>query len=92
MTSDPIRPATAADRPAILRLWHEGWHDAHATLVPAAVLATRKPAHFARWLGDSLDATVVACLSGAVAGFYALDGAELSRLYVARAARGGGLA
>lgn len=42
-----IRPAETADYPRIVRLWHQGWHDAHAALVPAGVLAFRTIDHFA---------------------------------------------
>ena len=92
MKLDTIRSATAHDRLPILRLWHEGWHDAHADLVPKPVLAYRKPEHFALWL-DSCDETVfVACAAGEVVGFYAVDGAELVKLFVRRDARGSGLA
>lgn len=87
-----IRPATDRDREAIVALWHQGWHDAHRHLVPPEILAYRQPEHFSLWLDECIDAAVVGCDTGAILGFYSLSGAEIGRFYVARAARGTGLA
>ncbi len=86
-----IRSASNADRAAILRIWHQGWHDAHARLVPPELLAFRTPAHFALWLDQSPDPFHVA-VDREVLGFVSLNGSEIMRLYVDRAARGTGLA
>ncbi|MCA0033913.1 hypothetical protein [Mesorhizobium sp. B263B2A] len=71
-----IRPVREADQPAIVRLWHEGWHDAHAHLVPTEILAYRTPAHFSLWLKQSSDAFHVAADDEPL-GFVSINGAEL---------------
>lgn len=88
----PIRPATPSDDEAILSIWHEGWHDAHAALVPEAILPYRTPDYFRRWLAESTDVFHVATVGEAVLGFVAVKDGELVKLYIARAARGNGLA
>jgi len=87
-----IRPARADDHPAILKLWHQGWHEAHAHLVPPALLAFRTPEHFSVWLEECTDAFYVADDNGVVGGFVSVKGSEVVKLYVAADARGGGIA
>ena len=87
-----IRPATSADHPAILQLWHQGWHDAHGDLVPAAVLPYRTPQHFEAWLAECVESFFVATVESAVLGFHSVEGAELVKLYVSRDAKGSGIA
>ncbi|MGI9502357.1 MAG: GNAT family N-acetyltransferase [Geminicoccaceae bacterium] len=92
MSSKTIRTTIDRDRESILRIWHQGWHDAHGKLVPPSILVYRTPKHFATWLKEGKSRTFVAEDEGGIAGFYMLDGAELSKLYVRRAARGSGIA
>ncbi len=87
-----IRLAASMDREAIVRIWHRGWHDAHGALVPSSILVYRVPKHFSLWLEDSFDETFVAEDDGRIVGFYALDGVELSKLYVESESRGSGVA
>ena len=87
-----IRPATSADHPAILQLWHQGWHDAHGDLVPATLLPYRTPEHFQVWLTQCVESFFVATEGGAVAGFHSVEGTELVKLYVSREAKGSGIA
>ena len=86
-----IRPAHPQDDPAIVDIWHDGWHDAHANIVPHGVLEFRTVEYFRLWLKRSPDQFHVA-LDGDVVGFVALNGSELIKLYVAAAARGTGTA
>lgn len=86
-----IRPAEAANQADIVRLWHEGWHDAHAALVPPAVLAFRKIGDFGTWLSEARDAFYVA-VDSELQGFVSIKGSEIVKLYVGRRARGQGLA
>ncbi|WP_077966783.1 GNAT family N-acetyltransferase [Ensifer adhaerens] len=86
-----IRPMRADDKPEILRLWHEGWHDSHADLVPQGILAFRTPEHFSLWLEEALDSFYVA-VDIAPIGFVSLKGAEVVKLYVSRSARDAGTA
>ena len=87
-----IRPARPQDRGAIVDLWHRGWHDAHAGIVPKAVLAFRTVPHFELWLDSSPDRFHVAEGEGGVLGFVTVQGAELVKLYVSETARGTGVA
>jgi ribosomal protein S18 acetylase RimI-like enzyme len=82
-----IRPAREADQLAIVQLWHQGWHDAHAHLVPTEILAFRTPEHFLLWLKQSTDAFHVA-VDDELLGFVSINGAELVKLYVSPQARG----
>ncbi len=91
-STDPTRAADERDLPALATLWHEGWRDAHEALVPPALSADRTPEHFRRRLAAALADLRVAGPIGAPRGFFLLEGTELSQLYVARAARGTGLA
>lgn len=87
-----IRPAAADDLPAILKLWHRGWHDAHADLVPPALLAFRTPGHFALWLQQCTDSVHVARTGGTLLGFVSTKDDEVVKLYVGAQARGTGTA
>ena len=86
-----IRPAKASDHVEIVRLWHEGWHDAHADLAPPEILAFRTLDHFAVWLKQAPDAFYVAT-NPDLLGFVSVKGAEIVKLYVDRHARGTGAA
>lgn len=87
-----IRAATDRDRESIIRIWHQGWHDAHGELVPPSILAYRTPEHFAIWLEEGDTRTFVADDEDGVVGFCMLGGAELSKLYARREGRGSGVA
>ena len=92
MKPSTIRPARDRDRESIIRIWHEGWHDAHGKLVSSSILVYRTLEHFATWLNESVGGTFVAGSDDGMVGFYMLDGRELSKLYVRREARGSGIA
>lgn len=101
-----IRPAGAADLPAIARIHADAWHWAYRELVPAALLERVTPASrldvWQRWFdggGHDLDVLVEGC---DVLGFVRTGPpqpaanpppgfGELSHLYVATAAIGTGL-
>jgi GNAT superfamily N-acetyltransferase len=86
-----IRAAKDEDHAAIVQLWHQGWHDAHADLVPEEILAFRTPTHFALWLEQASDKFYVA-IDQTLLGFISLKDAEVVNLYVSEIARGTGLA
>ncbi len=83
-----IRPAKAADCEEIVQLWHQGWHDAHANLVPDGVLPYRSKDHFGLWLTEAEDAFFVAADDIGIVGFVSVKGAEVVKLYVSDRARG----
>ncbi|WP_138933014.1 GNAT family N-acetyltransferase [Roseovarius arcticus] len=89
---DNIRPARAEDHSAIIKIWHAGWHDAHAHLVPEPLLKFREIEHFWLWLEGSADQFFVATSGKSIVGFVATNEAELVKLYVASGARGTGIA
>jgi GNAT superfamily N-acetyltransferase len=86
-----LKPAVEADHPAILKLWHQGWHDAHAHLVPPQVLVFRTPDYFALWLKQATDRFYVV-KDDSLSGFVSIRGAEVVKLYVDAEARGSGVA
>ena len=86
-----IRPAQSTDRADVVRLWHQGWHDAHAALVPPEVLSFRTIEHFNIWLKEASDDFYVA-MSGDIVGFVTVEGPEVVKLYVDRNVRGQGVA
>jgi GNAT superfamily N-acetyltransferase len=77
---------------ALARIWFEGWHDAHDAIVPAALVALRTPDSFLDRLRAELGAVRVAVDADAPAGFVMLRGQEVFQFYVARLARGTGVA
>ncbi|WP_337270241.1 GNAT family N-acetyltransferase [Oryzifoliimicrobium ureilyticus] len=85
-----IRPAEIADHNEIVQLWHQGWHNAHADLVPSEVLAFRTKEHFKLWLKEARDAFFVAIDDIGVIGFISVKEAEVVKLYVSNRARGTG--
>ena len=88
----PVRPATRADVNAMAALWHEGWHDTHARLMPAEYVGVRTLESFRERLLAALPDTRVVELQGEPAGFCILKADELYQLYVSSAARGTGVA
>jgi GNAT superfamily N-acetyltransferase len=87
-----IHSAKAADHGKIVQLWHQGWHEAHAALVPPEVLSFRTEDHFATWLKEANDTFYVATDGTQCLGFVSVKAAEVVKLYVGRPARGTGAA
>ena len=92
MPTATIRSATSADIPAMTRIWHDGWQDGHAALVPAELAAVRTMERFGQRLEDGLADILVATVDGKVAGLVMLLDDELYQFYVDGVARGTGLA
>ncbi|WP_210502414.1 GNAT family N-acetyltransferase [Nocardioides xinjiangensis] len=91
MTS--IRPAVPADMAAVADVWHAGWHDGHAGHVPAGLAAARTLEAFHERTPSRVGDTAVAVSDdGTVLGFVMVVGDEVEQLFVARDARGTGLA
>lgn len=87
-----LRDATRADIKALAGLWHAGWHEAHAAVVPADLTASRDLESFETRAGWHLDRTRVAIIDGELAGFTIIKDAELYQIYVAERAQGTGVA
>mgnify|MGYP001793675806 CR=1 FL=1 len=86
-----IRSLTFDDRDELINLWHNGWHDAHANIVPEGVLRYRTLECFEEWFRGSADQFHVAVDNG-VLGFVSMQGSEIVKLYVDPTARGAGIA
>jgi len=81
-----------ADVPDAAKLWEDGWHDAHAKIVPAALRALRTSASFRERLFDKIEMARVVLRDGQVLGLCMTQVDELYQMYVAPQARGLGLA
>jgi hypothetical protein len=92
VTDVALRPAVAADVPAIARIWREGWADGHEGHVPDALAAERTPASFDRRTIERIGHTWVAERAGTVAGFVVVMDAEVEQIYVDRRWGGRGVA
>lgn len=88
----PVRGATPGDLDALATLWCEGWRDAHADLLPEALIGLRTLERFRARLEAHARDLRVAVRHGAVAGFTLILGEELNQFYVARDARGSDVA
>jgi hypothetical protein len=78
-----IRRAQSSEITALSRIWHDSWHDAHASLVPNALVRVRTLENFQTRMTAGIDAVWVAGMPGDPLGFYALNGNELDLLFVA---------
>lgn len=87
-----VRDAQVAELDRLTAIWHEGWNDAHASIVPAGLVAVRTFESFRMRLRDALPNTRVVGAVGNPLGFCIIKGDELYQLYVSRASRGSGVA
>jgi GNAT superfamily N-acetyltransferase len=92
MTRIQVRQADRTEIDHLARLWHDGWRDAHATIVPDALARLRTLESFRERLEHALAETRVAGPAGAPVGFFILRGDELYQLYVSAESRGSGIA
>jgi ribosomal protein S18 acetylase RimI-like enzyme len=86
------RPAEPGEIPALARLWYDGWRDAHAAIVPEALVRARTLESFRERMEAGLGEVRVIGPVGAPLGFTMLKRDELYQLYVSAAARGAGVA
>lgn len=87
-----VRAAEERDIDLLARIWYDGWHDAHAEIVPAELKPHRTLESFRDRLRRALPNVRVAGSPGAPAGFSILKGDELYQLYVSAPFRGSGVA
>ena len=87
-----VRDAEAAEIDELARIWYDGWHDAHAQIVPAGLAEFRTLESFQERLQAALSDVRVAGPSGAAVGFYIIKDDELYQLYVSAQSRGSGIA
>lgn len=87
-----MRAADEAEVGSLATIWYDGWHDAHARLVPAELTRLRTLESFGERLRTALPALRVAGPPGEPAGFCVVRGDELYQLFVSASARGSGIA
>jgi len=87
-----VRAAKEAEVGHLAKIWHEGWNDAHAEIVPAELTRLRTLESFADRLRAALPDVRVAGPPGEPVGFCVVKGDELDQLFVAARARGSGVA
>ena len=87
-----IRRSEPGEIAALARLWYDGWQDAHAAIVPEALVRARTLESFRERMAAGLDEVRVAGPLGAPLGFFMLKSDELYQLYVSAEARGAGVA
>lgn len=77
---------------ALAALWHDGWHEAHAGLLPEALVRLRTLHNFRARLEVALPRLRVTGPIGQPVGLCIVKGDELHQLYVSPSARGSGAA
>lgn len=87
-----VRDAQGAEIERLAVLWHDGWQDAHAAILPAELARHRTPESFRQRLRDNLADTRVSGPAGRPVGFCIVKQGELYQLYVGPEARGSGIA
>jgi ribosomal protein S18 acetylase RimI-like enzyme len=87
-----VRSAEEAEIDHLAKVWHEGWHDAHARILPAELTRLRTLESFRDRLQAALPKISVVGPFAAPVGFCILKGNELYQLYVSAQARGSGVA
>ena len=87
-----VRAAAEAEIDQVATIWYEGWHDAHARIVPADLTRLRTLESFRDRVRAALPNVRVAGPSPDPVGFYLLKGSELYQLFVSSQARGSGVA
>ena len=87
-----VRDAEEHEIDVLTTIWHDGWNDAHAEILPAALKRVRTFERLRARLHEALRTVRVAGPSGAPVGFSMIKDDELYQLYVSAQARGSGVA
>ncbi|MGE5835335.1 MAG: GNAT family N-acetyltransferase [Acidobacteriota bacterium] len=87
-----VRTAEDADINSLADVWHDGWHEAHARIVPAELTELRTVDSFRERLRAAISSVRVVGPPGAPLGFCIVKGDELYQLFVSPPARGSGVA
>lgn len=87
-----VRTAETGDIDRLAQVWHDGWQDAHARIVPAELARLRSLESFRQRLEAALPSIRVMGPPGSPVGFCMVRGTELYQLYVAAQSRGSGIA
>ncbi len=87
-----VRNAEPAELDRLARLWHDAWRDAHAEILPPALVKIRTLENFRERLARALPETRVVGPLGRPLGLCWVKDDELYQLFVATEARGTGVA
>jgi ribosomal protein S18 acetylase RimI-like enzyme len=87
-----VRPATEAELDRLAMIWHEGWHEAHAAILPAELTRIRTLESFRDRLRPALPRVRAVGPAGEPVGFCLVQGDELYQLFVSAEARASGVA
>lgn len=83
-----IKPARPEDVENLAKIWHEGWHRAHASIVPKTLSDLRTEREFLARMKSHLDQTHVAWVADEIAGFFMQDHDEIYQFYVHKTYQG----
>ena len=75
-----------------VKVWSDGWHDAHANIVPTELTHLRTVASFHERLRINIDLTRIALEKDEVIGLSIVKNDELYQMYVSPRVQGRGLA
>lgn len=87
-----VRAAEEVDLEHLTIVWHDGWRDAHAQIVPPELIHLRTLDSFRDRMRAALPNVRVVGALGDPAGFCIVRDDELYQLYVAAESRGSGVA
>jgi ribosomal protein S18 acetylase RimI-like enzyme len=87
-----VRRAEDVEIGHLAKVWHDGWQDAHAEIVPKELARLRTLSSFEDRLRAVLPNVRVVGPRGEPVGFSIVKGDELYQLYVSAGARGSGVA
>jgi ribosomal protein S18 acetylase RimI-like enzyme len=87
-----VRAAEESEIDLLTKLWHDGWHEAHAPIVPAELTRLRTLESFRERLQAGFPNVGVVGPWGEPVGFYMVKGNELYQLFVSPQSRGSGVA
>lgn len=87
-----VARARDGDIPELVEIWHQGWHQAHAAVVPPDLVALRTRSEFEMRTKAHLSGTHVLRIDDRIAGFFMLQDDELYQFYIAAGFQGQGIA
>ncbi len=87
-----VRAAEEVEIGHLEKIWYDGWHDAHAQIVPAELTRLRTLESFRDRLQAALPDVRVVGPCGEPVGFCIVKGNELYQLFVSAPSRGSGVA
>jgi GNAT superfamily N-acetyltransferase len=87
-----VRAAEEGEIDHLAKIWYDGWHDAHAQIVPAELIRLRSLESFRDRLQAAFPDVRVVGPCGEPVGFCIIKGNELYQLFVSARSRGSGVA